>query len=620
MCIQNANRDLVRMDLDLTGANMSEQGASVSWDVVQRDIAARLRELESWDSGLSRGRLVLALVGIASAGLAFAGWNNWWAVVAGVCAVGFIALLSWHEGVFRSLILNRRKMAFIERSVRRIRSGVDPDGPEGVELVPADHACAWDLNLFGKGSLFATICLAKTRGGQKTLSQWMLEPDSAAQIRRRAEGVLELRDEFLLRLERMSLSGDLPRGADLEACQRWGDSQLPAIEAGWLVAGGLVAIVSWSGLIGWLAFGWPLSPFLLGVLLTAILYISCLSRLQLILGDIARHAETLRLLGGTIRVMGAKQWQSGMLQDCLKETGPSAESALQLLGGHVGRWNARLNQLFAPVAFLIFWDFLHARWIASWHARHGSKIRGWALAVGQFEAIDSLAHQAYLFPDAVFPTILDDGEASISGEHLAHPLINPARCVRNDVNITAPIRCLLISGSNMSGKSTYLRTVGVNVVLALAGGAVHACRLAVSPMRVVATLQIQDSLAEGLSRFGAELARLRTVVTLSHEKIPLLYLLDEIFSGTNSGDRLAGAEALIEDLLRHGGIGMVTTHDLALTRIADHLGERGANAHFIDRIDDGRMVFDYQLRPGVVCGSNARGLMRAIGIGVADNR
>ena len=599
---------------------MSEQGASVSWEVVQKDIASQLREFESKDLRLSRGRLVLALLGLVSAAISFAGGGIWWAGIAVTSALGFILLLSWHEGVFRCLILNRRKMAFIERSAKRVRTGVDPDGPEGAELVPADHPTAWDLNLFGKGSLFATICLAKTRGGQKTLATWLLEPDVAAQIRLRASSVRELRPELLLRMDRVSLSGDLPRGADLEACQRWGESKLPSIEMGWLIAGGLVATLSWSSLIGWLMFGWYLSLFLLGVLLTGILYVACLSRLQLILGDISRHAETLRLLAGTIRVLCSKDWQSEMLRNCLDETGNNAESALQELGTHVGRWNARLNQLFAPIAFLIFWDFLHARWIGEWHGRHGEAIRGWALAVGRFEALDSLAHQAYLFPDAIFPTILDDGEACLSGEGLAHPLINPEKCVRNDVNVTSPIRCLLISGSNMSGKSTYMRTVGVNVVLALAGGAVHARRLEVSPMRVVATLQIQDSLAEGLSRFGAELARLRIVVTLSHQSPPLLFLLDEIFSGTNSGDRLAGAEALIEDLLRHGAIGMVTTHDLALTRIAENLRDRGANDHFIDRIDDGRMVFDYQLRSGIVCGSNARGLMRAIGIGVTDNR
>jgi hypothetical protein len=599
---------------------MSEQAASVSWEVVQKDIASQLRKFGSKDLGLSRGRLVLALVGLVSAGISFAGGGTWFAFIAAASAVGFIVLLSWHESVFRCLVLNRRKMAFIERSAKRVRTGVDSDGPEGVELVPADHPAAWDLNIFGKGSLFATICLAKTRGGQKTLSSWLLEPDSAAEIRRRAESVQELRPELLLRMERVSLSGDLPRGADLEACQRWGESQLPCIELWWIIAGGLVALLSWSSLVGWLMFGWLLSPFLLGVLLTGILYVACLSRLQIILGDISRHAETLRLLAGTIRVMGARTWKSDMLRHCLEDTGTNAESSLQELGGHVGRWNARLNQLFAPVAFLIFWDFLHARWIGAWHARHGVAIRGWALAVSRFEALDSLAHQAYLFPDAIFPTILDDGDASISGEGLAHPLINPERCVRNDVTVTTPIRCLLISGSNMSGKSTYMRTVGVNVVLALAGGAVHARRLAVSPMRVVATLQIQDSLAEGLSRFGAELARLRIVVNLSHQSPPLLFLIDEIFSGTNSGDRLAGAEALIEDLLRHGAIGMVTTHDLALTRIAENLRDRGANAHFIDRIEDGRMVFDYQLRAGIVCGSNARGLMRAIGIGVSENR
>ena len=250
---------------------MSEQAASVSWEVVQKDIASQLRKFGSKDLGLSRGRLVLALVGLVSAGISFAGGGTWFAFIAAASAVGFIVLLSWHESVFRCLVLNRRKMAFMERSARRVRTGVDSDGPEGVELVPADHPAAWDLNIFGKGSLFATICLAKTRGGQKTLSSWLLEPDNAAEIRRRAESVQELRPELLLRMERVSLSGDLPRGADLEACQRWGESQLPCIEIWWIIAGGLVALLSWSSLVGWLMFGWLLSPFLLGVLLTGIL-------------------------------------------------------------------------------------------------------------------------------------------------------------------------------------------------------------------------------------------------------------------------------------------------------------------------------------------------------------
>jgi len=207
--------------------------------------------------------------------------------------------------------------------------------------------------------------------------------------------------------------------------------------------------------------------------------------------------------------------------------------------------------------------------------------------------------------------------ARFEAEGLAHPLLPDAAAVRNDLRLGggAPHVCL-VSGSNMSGKSTLLRAAGVNTVLALAGAPVRATRLTLSPLAIGATLRVDDSLQDGYSRFYSEILRIRAIVEEARGPIPVLFLLDEILHGTNSHDRRRGAEAIVRALVASGAIGLATTHDLALTEIAGALGAQAANVHFDDRVVDRQIVFDYRLRPGVVQHSNALALMRAIGLEV----
>jgi DNA mismatch repair ATPase MutS len=240
----------------------------------------------------------------------------------------------------------------------------------------------------------------------------------------------------------------------------------------------------------------------------------------------------------------------------------------------------------------------------------------WLAAIGEFEALSSLASHAWEHPDDPFPSFSDEGEPVFDGDGLGHPLIPEGRCIRNDVHLGEALHLLIVSGSNMSGKSTLLRTVGVNAVLALAGAPVRATRLRLSQLAVGASIRIVDSLQDGTSRFYAEVKRLGQVVEISRGPTSLLFLLDEILSGTNSHDRAIGAEAVVRRLVESGSIGLVTTHDLALARIADSLGERAANVHFEDHLEEGRMVFDYRMQPGIVRKSNALALMRAVGLEV----
>jgi DNA mismatch repair ATPase MutS len=233
------------------------------------------------------------------------------------------------------------------------------------------------------------------------------------------------------------------------------------------------------------------------------------------------------------------------------------------------------------------------------------------------EALCSLASHAFEHPADPFPQFSEEG-ALLEAEAIGHPLIEESRVVRNSVRIggAAPAgpRVLVVSGSNMSGKSTLLRTLGVNAVLAQAGAPVRARRLRMSSLAVGASIRVTDSLQGGVSGFYAEILRLRQILDATARPLPVLFLIDEFLHGTNSHDRRIGAEALVRGLVERGAIGLITTHDLALAEIADTLGERVANVHFEDHLEDGRMVFDYAMRPGVVRKSNAIELMRSVGL------
>jgi hypothetical protein len=259
--------------------------------------------------------------------------------------------------------------------------------------------------------------------------------------------------------------------------------------------------------------------------------------------------------------------------------------------------------------------------VGRWRSRYGGQVRAWLDTIAEFEALTSLSAYRYEHPDDPFPEIVlpEDpagARALFDGVQLGHPLLPAGRMVRNDVALGSGVELIVISGSNMSGKSTLLRTVGVNVVLALAGAPVRATSLRLSPLALGATLRIQDSLLEGRSRFYAEITRIRELADLAAGPVPLLFLLDELFHGTNSHDRLAGAEGVLRSLLERGAIGLITTHDLAVTAVADALAPRAANVHFQDWFDGNEMRFDYLMKPGPVTHSNALALMRAVGLDV----
>jgi DNA mismatch repair ATPase MutS len=305
------------------------------------------------------------------------------------------------------------------------------------------------------------------------------------------------------------------------------------------------------------------------------------------------------------------------VQAALQTGGVRASRAIRSLTQLVSLHESSMhNLLFMPFTMALLVPDQLAIAIDRWHARHGPAVADWMRAVGELEALSAIATYAYEHPADPFPEIVDGGPI-FHATALGHPLMTDDVSVRNDVTLggDAP-HVIVVSGSNMSGKSTLLRAIGTNVVLALAGGPVRAAALRLSPLAIGATLRIEDSLEAGHSRFYAEIVRIRSIVDIARGPIPLLFLLDEILHGTNSYDRRIGAEGIVRALAGYGAIGLITTHDLALTELPSLLGTKAVNMHFEDRLEGGVMVFDYRMRPGVVEHSNALALMRAIGLDV----
>ncbi|RIK89356.1 MAG: DNA mismatch repair protein MutS, partial [Proteobacteria bacterium] len=337
-----------------------------------------------------------------------------------------------------------------------------------------------------------------------------------------------------------------------------------------------------------------------------------------VLRETEAPARDLALLARLLAVLEQAELRTprlAALRAQVATEGVAASRRIRRLGRLVELLDARRNQFFAPLGAILLFTTQVALAVDAWRAQCGPRLRAWLGAVAELEALASLATHAYEHPSDVFPE-LADGAPRFEAEGAGHPLLPEERCVRNDVRLGAEPAVLLVSGSNMSGKSTLLRTVGVAAVLAQAGAPVRARRLALSPLAIGASLRIFDSLQAGHSHFYAEIRRLHAVVALTAGPRPVCFLLDEILHGTNSHDRRIGAEAVVRTLVARGAIGLVTTHDLALARIADELAPRAANVHFEDQIVGGRMSFDYRMRPGVVTRSNALELMRAVGLEV----
>ena len=536
--------------------------------------------------------------------------------------VVFVALVVGHEPLRRAAHRAGRAVVFYEKGLARVEDRWAGTGEPGDRFLDPAHPYAADLDLFGRGSLFERLCTARTRAGEETLAAWLMHPASVDEVGERQAAVNELRGRLDLREEIELLGSDLRAGIDPEALADWG-SQPRVFTSGRVaiaVGAAVLAALAVAALIGWGFFDTGPSPFCAVGLVEIVITAWTSRRVRRVLAGLDQRTHDLVILSALLARLEHESFEAPALRrvrSALETSGAPASRRIAKLARLLHLLNCRQNQFFAPLAAVLLWSLQLALEIDDWRVRSGPAIASWLAAVGEFEALCALAAYAWECPGDVVPDIAPPGAGAwFEAERVGHPLISGSACVRNDVCLGGERQVLVVSGSNMSGKSTLLRTVGVNAVLALAGAPVRAGRLRITPLAIGATLRIQDSLQAGRSRFFAEITRVRQLVDLSRGSVPLLFLLDELFHGTNSHDRRVGAEAVVGGLIERRAIGLITTHDLALTEIVDRLAPHAENVHFEDQFEDGIMHFDYRMRPGVVQHSNALALMRAVGLDV----
>jgi MutS domain V len=561
-------------------------------------------------------RLTLGIAGALLAWLAF-GPHLVTAWVLLVLLIAFVALVIWHQRVLRRRTLAGRAIAYYERGLARLDDRWIDTGSRGEQFRDASHVYAEDLDVLGKGSLFELIASARTSAGEQTLARWLLSPADREEALSRQEAVRELRARLDLREELALLGEDIHAEVHLEALEKWGFAAPVGFARGLRALALVLALGGAVTLLAFFAQALPLWPFAVILGCDFVLIWNLRSQVTHVRAAIDAPAQGLRILSLLLERLEKEAFEAPRLKElraALDVKGLPASKRIARLERWID-WLDSGEHLFVRVIRpIVLWYEQLAMGIEAWRRENGSLVGQWLRAVAEFEALSSLASIAFERPHWAFPLLVEGIEPHLEAQDLQHPLMSPAKCMPNDISFSGDLRLFIVSGSNMSGKSTLLRSMGLNCVLAWAGGPVAAKRMRVSRLQPAASIRVVDSLHDNRSRFFAEISRIRQIVDLTQGNRTVLFLLDELLSGTNSHDRRIGAAGIVRKLVASGAIGLITTHDLALAEIEQDLGTAATNVHFDDQIVDGQIAFDYKLRPGIVTHSNALELMRAVGL------
>ncbi len=594
------------------------------------------------DRVLMHLRTVAFLTAAAMFGL---GWiseqGTLWHVAGGVGVVGFLALITYNEHVVRQRERNGILRQINEEAIARLRRDWDALPETSVEVPEEHRATSTDLDLIGHASLFHLLCSANTPTGIRVFRDWMLEPASPSEIRLRQQAVEELAPHLVSR-ETLALEGRLlaDRGNATERFMRWAEGDPWLRTRPWLLwlcrvlpgAAVLLLVLTCSGALpahaGWLSV---FVAFILNLVVT-ILFAGkvhdIFRQVSARSGEVRRYLQLFELMysmpDSTTKLDAIKREATASGGGVLRRM--RELHAISLFAG-ISRSAFLTIFVYVPLQLTFLYDFHILHLLEGWQTKSGKYARDWFLALGEFEALASLATLAYDNPSWALPEV-DESARRFEADKLGHPLLPDTMRVANDVEVGPAGTLLLVTGSNMSGKSTLLRAIGVNAVLAQAGAPVCAERLAMPPAALATSMRIRDSLERGVSSYMAELLRLKEIVDMASafEKEggrALLYLLDEILQGTNSGERHVAVIRVLEHLLQRGAIGAVSTHDLDLAA-SEPLADVCCPVHFRETLHnhdaEQPMTFDYTLRPGVATTTNALKLLELVGLGDQKER
>jgi MutS domain V len=536
-----------------------------------------------------------------------------------LCIYAVVAVL--HEYILRARTRADTTAEFYRKGLARIEDRCAGTGQTGDRFIEEAHVYAQDLDLFGRGGLFELLSSARLPMGENQLASWLRFPSSKEAILERQSLIHELRDKLDVREDLAVTGEDLRTRLNPESLVGWAEDQRVLPKSPWRVVTAILALCTAAAIIYYFAGG-SYRAALVFLAIDAGFLRALKKRAQSVIHGVSCNAEGLLLFSRILQRLEREPFAGPRLQAFSAELtaeGRQASRAIRKFA-RIVYWIDAEHSLLAHLAELPLLYTIQVAFTAeAWRTRFGQSMRRWVEITGEIEALLSLAAYSFEHPTDPFPEFgnAENPAAAFHAEELGHPLIPASRCVRNSVRLHDETRVLLVSGSNMSGKSTLLRAVGINAVLAMAGAPVRAKSLRLTPLAIGTRIRSTDSLQEGRSGFYTEILHIRAVFNLAEStKLPLLFLFDELLEGTNSKDRRIGAEGLLHVLLDRGAIGMVTTHDLALTEIGQSMGQRLRNMHFQDYVENGKMRFDYTLRDGVVAKSNAIELMRLIGLQV----
>ena len=536
--------------------------------------------------------------------------------VAGVtCALSLRSFLRYRA----SATSLARRASFYERGIDRLEDNWLGKGNFGTDFARVKHLYQSDLDILGEGSLFELLSTTRSEVGAERLACYLLDPSTLEESRARQVAVKELRDATGLREEVALLGKYQFQNCGGGHLREWLDLPLlkahPSVPVYLLFSSIAVLILGACGyaqVASWV----QVAPALIALLLVQAAIGAILMR------QVRPHLKALVALGGDFALL---RQGAALMERQTFHSLKLSELAQRLHQRNAAACIRKLERLLVAVSRredLLLYGF--GLWLAlgtqlvlaveRWRAAHQSDFEDWLDAWSEFEALNALACYAHEHPENVFPELLD-GPARFESTGLGHPLIPRDRCVGNDVALNDSNAFYVIGGSNMAGKSTFLRAIGLNAVLALAGAPVHALAARISPFHICASISIADSLQEGRSKFLAEVERLRETISTAKTRVPVLFLIDEILSGTNSHDRRIAAESVIRELVEEGAVGALSTHDLALTEIADVRELRGTNLHMESEDPDLPLTFDYRVKPGIMHQANALAIVRMMGIG-----
>ena len=491
---------------------------------------------------------------------------------------------------------------------------------DGKEYVNPEHPYSFDLDIFGRRSLFQSINRTCTFFGKDRLAKWLQNHlHEKTSIEKRQEMVREISEHTLFR-EQFRVAGLVHHGqsSDAEKIQAWSQSPAQYLHAGWVkafiwgvpVINSLLLITS---LAGWTSFSWLGLSF--GIFL--VLSFGIIKRATYIQETYGKQLKSLNGYARLIALAKAEDWKSaGMLElmERFNLNGQSPVQALQQLSKELDRLDLRNNQfLYVLLEGSIFFQLQEIVRIERWKVRYGQHISEWLETVGELDALCSLGTFAYNHPQYTYPELTEKPFYFLATQ-MGHPLMPVSQCVKNDATIPSRPFFLIITGANMAGKSTYLRTIGVNYLLACIGAPVCCERLKLHPNQLITSLRTSDSLSDNESYFFAELKRLKRIIDLLNQGQQLFIILDEILKGTNSMDKQKGSFDLIRQFMQMKANGIIATHDLLLGSLIKQFPEEIRNYCFEADIKDNELTFSYKLREGVAQNMNACFLMKKMGI------